>query len=61
MEQTSWAKVMLPGGKLTAIVCHPTEKVNKAEELTYLSANTGLAVVQPHNTQYNDTLCKNKV
>jgi hypothetical protein len=26
-----------PGGKLTALACHLTKKVNKAEELTYLS------------------------
>jgi hypothetical protein len=28
-----------PGDKLTALVCHSTKKVNKAEELTYLSTN----------------------
>jgi hypothetical protein len=33
--QTSRAKMTSPGGKLTALVCHPTKKVNKAEELTY--------------------------
>jgi hypothetical protein len=27
------------GGKLTVPVCHPTKKVTKAEQLTYLSAN----------------------
>jgi hypothetical protein len=27
------------GGKLTALVCHPNQKVNKAEEQTYLSKN----------------------
>jgi hypothetical protein len=27
------------GGKLTALACHPTKRVNKAEELTYLSTN----------------------
>jgi hypothetical protein len=27
------------GGELTALVCHPTKKVNKAEQLTYLSTN----------------------
>jgi hypothetical protein len=33
---------MMPlGGKLIALACHPTKKVNKAEELTYLSANIG--------------------
>jgi hypothetical protein len=30
---------MSPGGKLTARAYHPTKKVNKAEELTYLSTN----------------------
>jgi hypothetical protein len=28
-----------PGGKLTALACHQSKKVNKAEELTYLSTN----------------------
>jgi hypothetical protein len=31
--------MMQLGGKLTAWVCHPTKRVNKAEELTYLSTN----------------------
>jgi hypothetical protein len=35
--QASWEKVTSPGGKLTALACHPTKKVNKAEELTYYS------------------------
>ncbi len=30
---------MSPGGKLIALVCHPTKKVNKAEELNYLSTD----------------------
>jgi hypothetical protein len=30
------------GGKVTAPECHPTKKVNKAEELTYLSTNIDL-------------------
>jgi len=30
------------GGKLTALACHPTKRVNKAEELTYLSTNIAL-------------------
>ncbi len=34
--EASWAKMTSPGGKLTAQACHPTKKVNKAEELTYL-------------------------
>jgi len=38
--QASWAKVTSPAVKqtaTTALVCHQTKKVNKAEELTYLS------------------------
>ncbi len=34
--QAGWAKMTSPGGKLSALVCHQP-KVNKAEELTYLS------------------------
>ncbi len=37
--QASWAKMMSPWGKVTSLACHPTKKVNKAEELTYLSTN----------------------
>jgi hypothetical protein len=37
--QASLAKMMSPGGKLTALAYHPTKKVNKAEELTYLFTN----------------------
>jgi hypothetical protein len=37
--QASWANMMSPGGKLKALECHPTKKVNKAEEPTYLSTN----------------------
>ncbi len=33
---------MPPGGKLRVLPFHLTEKVNKAEELTYLSANIGI-------------------
>jgi hypothetical protein len=29
----SWAKMMSPWDKLTALTCHPTKRVNKAEEL----------------------------
>ncbi len=39
--QASWAKMTSPGGKLTALASHLTIKVNKAEELTYLSTNIG--------------------
>jgi hypothetical protein len=31
------AKMASTGGKLTALACHPTKRVKKAEELTYLS------------------------
>jgi hypothetical protein len=37
--QAGWAKMILLGGKLRALACHPTKKVNKAEKLTYLSTN----------------------
>jgi hypothetical protein len=37
--QACWPKMMSPGGKLTALVCHLTTKVNQAEELTYLTTN----------------------
>ncbi len=37
--QASWAKMALPGGKLIALAYCLTKKVNKAEQLTYLSIN----------------------
>jgi hypothetical protein len=37
--QASWSKMTPPEGKLTALPCHPTKKVNKVEDLTYLSTN----------------------
>ncbi len=37
--QTSQAKMMSLGGKVTALMCHPTKKVNIAEELACLSTN----------------------
>ncbi len=33
-EQASWAKMTSPGGEPTVLECHPTKKINKAEELT---------------------------
>jgi hypothetical protein len=39
--QASWAKMMSLRAKLTTLACHPTKRVNKAEELTYLSTNIG--------------------
>jgi hypothetical protein len=38
--QASYAERTSPGGKLT-LACHPTKKVNKAEELTSLFTNIG--------------------
>ncbi len=38
--------MMSPGGRLTALACHLTKKVNKAEELTYISTNMDLTVVK---------------
>ncbi len=37
--RASWAKMILPGGNLTALACHKTKKVNKAVELPCLSTN----------------------
>jgi hypothetical protein len=39
--QASWAKMASPRSKFTALRCHPTKKVNEAEELAYLSKNFG--------------------
>ncbi len=39
--QASSAKLKSLGSKRTALACHPTKGVNKAEELTYLSTNIG--------------------
>jgi hypothetical protein len=33
------AKNYVTRGQANSIMCHPTKKVNKAEELTYLSTN----------------------
>jgi hypothetical protein len=40
--QASWAKMTLPVGKLTALACHLTKRINKAEEVTYIFTNIGL-------------------
>jgi hypothetical protein len=45
--QASWAKITSPRGKLTALMCLPTKKVNKAEELAYLSTNIAHTQVKP--------------
>jgi hypothetical protein len=39
--QTSCAKMTSPGGKLSSLAHHPTNKVNKAEQPTYLSTDIG--------------------
>ncbi len=44
--QASSAKMTSPGGQLTALACHPNIKVNKAEELTYLSTNIDLSYLK---------------
>ncbi len=44
--QASSAKMTSPGGKITALACHPNIKVNKAEELTYLSTNIDLSYLK---------------
>jgi hypothetical protein len=33
------------GGKLTALACYPTKKVNKAKVLTCLSTNIDLSLI----------------
>jgi hypothetical protein len=37
--QANWTKMMAFGGKLTALACHLTKRLNKAEELSNLSTN----------------------
>jgi len=38
-----WAKMTSPGGKLTTtLACHPSKRVRKVEELTYLFTNIAL-------------------
>jgi hypothetical protein len=46
MGQVSRAEMTSPGGKITALACYLTKKVNKAEEITYLSTNIESYVVQ---------------
>ncbi len=41
LGQASLAQMTSLGGKLIALACHPTKRVNKAEELTYISINIG--------------------
>jgi hypothetical protein len=56
--QASWAKMMSPGGKLTALACHPTKRVNKVEELTSLSTN--IDKTHKHNN-YLQLISKKKI
>jgi hypothetical protein len=39
--QESWAKMTSPVGKLQHWLANPIKKVNKAEDLTYLSTSIG--------------------
>jgi hypothetical protein len=40
--QARLAKMTSPWGKVTALACHPTKKVDKAEELSHLFINIEL-------------------
>ncbi len=40
--QARWVKMTSPRGELTAVLCRPTKRVNKTEELNRLSINIGL-------------------
>jgi len=40
-------KMMSSGGKLTALSYHPTKRVNKSEELTYLPTIIGRDIQKP--------------
>jgi hypothetical protein len=42
--QASWAKMTSPGVKLKVLACQMTLKINKAEQLTYLSTNFGCTI-----------------
>jgi hypothetical protein len=48
--QASSAQMMSLGGNLTALACHPTIKVNKAEELT-LTTNIGIYMDIPFTSK----------
>ncbi len=47
--------MMSLGGKLKALPHHRTKKVNKADELTYLSTNIGCYDTQHNYIQYEIT------
>jgi hypothetical protein len=48
--QACWAKMTSSGGKLTALACHPTKKVNIVEELTHLSTNIAIIPYRSSST-----------
>jgi hypothetical protein len=52
---------LAPGGKLTALACHPTNQVRKAEELAYLSTKISVPLKMGSYLQnfLNDVLMKN--
>ncbi len=45
--QATWAKLIPPMDKITAPVCLPSKKVNKAEKLALLSINIGQERARP--------------
>ncbi len=52
----SWAKMMSLRGKLTALACHLTKFVNKAEQWAFLSINIGTCSAQGANASTVVTL-----
>jgi hypothetical protein len=46
-EQARCAKMTLHEGKLTALACHLTKKLNKFKELIYLSISIEIQLVAP--------------
>jgi hypothetical protein len=49
--------MMSLGSKLTALPFHPTKKVNKAEEITYLSTNNELKSLNEITTVWGFIVC----
>ncbi len=49
--------MMSLGGKLTAVACHLTKYVNKAEEQTYLPTNIGMTDFITISAMIGVTLC----
>jgi hypothetical protein len=59
IQEASWAKIMSPGGKLTALVCHPTPN-NKQSRGANLSLNKHWLTGQSLNRVFNSRSgCKN--